>query len=484
MPRRLHIEPQPQLSVKRQLEIAANGVQHRLLRSSLTLGVVTLAVAFLTNVLVEHNISQSCKRGLRQLSAQQRELSEFGALVDNRFAGDDLAERLAGLPPDRWQLAALAGWLGNREQATALRDDCADLVRCRDWFDSLRIGQRRQLVGKRSRVEAMAGLANAAERERFAKAARDIPLRLPDGFLEFAAREHDVRQQLAAAEQAMAEHRTRWQAATDGQTFSAWLVDAFADTARRDALLAEHRLLIPGDAMHELTNQAHVQRDALALRRALAVPGIGAAYSKAFSGLFERDSVISRMGEDSELASWVGLQMADNGANADTAALQATAAGIVRDREIASAESRLLAAYGESDGLSANTFWLLVVSLLVCIAGITNAMLVSVIERFREIATMKCLGALDGFIARLFLIESAFLGGVGGVLGVLLGTLIGVGRMLASYSDWVTTFFPWTGLLQTAAICVCCGLGLATISALYPAFSAARMPPMAAMRVE
>jgi ABC-type lipoprotein release transport system permease subunit len=97
---------------------------------------------------------------------------------------------------------------------------------------------------------------------------------------------------------------------------------------------------------------------------------------------------------------------------------------------------------------------------------------------------MKCLGALDGFIARLFLMEAALLGIVGGIVGVLLGCLIGIARMFASYGHWVSRFFPVADLASDAAIAVTCGLALTTLSALYPAFSAARMLPMEAMRVE
>ncbi len=62
---------------------------------------------------------------------------------------------------------------------------------------------------------------------------------------------------------------------------------------------------------------------------------------------------------------------------------------------------------------TARTVWLVSLSLLVCLVGITNAMLMSVMERFREIGTMKCLGALDSFIMKLFLIESLVLGAAG-----------------------------------------------------------------------
>src|SRR5215207_9369918 len=65
--------------------------------------------------------------------------------------------------------------------------------------------------------------------------------------------------------------------------------------------------------------------------------------------------------------------------------------------------------------------WLIGLALLVAFVGILNSMLMSVTERFREIGTMKCLGALDGFIVKLFLLESLFQGFVGTVLGVILG---------------------------------------------------------------
>ena len=59
----------------------------------------------------------------------------------------------------------------------------------------------------------------------------------------------------------------------------------------------------------------------------------------------------------------------------------------------------------EQGKITTKQLWLVSMSLIVCVVGIANAMLMSVTERFREIGTMKCLGALDGFVVRLFLLE-------------------------------------------------------------------------------
>src|SRR5947209_6025454 len=68
--------------------------------------------------------------------------------------------------------------------------------------------------------------------------------------------------------------------------------------------------------------------------------------------------------------------------------------------------------------------YLAVMALIVCFVGIMNAMLMSVTERFKEIGTMKCLGALDSFVVTLFIIEAAFLGVISSLAGWFGGWLI------------------------------------------------------------
>ena len=135
-------------------------------------------------------------------------------------------------------------------------------------------------------------------------------------------------------------------------------------------------------------------------------------------------------------------------------------------------------------GLGEQTAWLALISVVVCVVGIANVMLMAVAERFREIATLKCLGALDGFIMVSFVLEAALLGMVGGVVGALGGMVIGTGRALAAFGRPVVTAFPVGIMAQAMGGAVVVGVVLAAVAAVYPSYRAAGLPPMEAMRIE
>lgn len=132
----------------------------------------------------------------------------------------------------------------------------------------------------------------------------------------------------------------------------------------------------------------------------------------------------------------------------------------------------------------ARQVWLVTISLLVSVIGITNSMLMAVTERYREIGTMKCLGALDRFVVELFLLESSFQG----LLGSIIGSFVGVGTITAlftiKYGLVVIKNFPWLLVSGYTALAISLGVILAIIGAIYPAYRAAKMPPAEAMRVE
>ena len=141
-------------------------------------------------------------------------------------------------------------------------------------------------------------------------------------------------------------------------------------------------------------------------------------------------------------------------------------------------------AKAEAESTSARQMWLVVMSLLVCGVGITNSMLMSVTERFREIGTMKCLGALDGFIVRLFLIESALLGIIGSIAGVLIGHL-GILLFFCIKNGFSTPAkMNWGEMGLYILIAMAVGTVLSLFAAVVPARAAARMPAAAALSTE
>ena len=131
------------------------------------------------------------------------------------------------------------------------------------------------------------------------------------------------------------------------------------------------------------------------------------------------------------------------------------------------------------------TLWLVAISLLVAGIGIANALLMSVTERYREIGTMKCLGAFNSFVIRLVLLESTAVGLVGGTAGAAVGVLISVAGYAGAYG-WAATRGALDGqaLLPAAGACLLIGWFAAVIAAIYPAWFAARMVPADALRTE
>jgi len=127
---------------------------------------------------------------------------------------------------------------------------------------------------------------------------------------------------------------------------------------------------------------------------------------------------------------------------------------------------------------------MLVLSLVVASAGVLNAMLMSVAQRYREIGTMKCLGALDSLVFSSVLLEAAMLGLVGAAVGVVAGTVIAVVMGLVEFGAGVLArMSPALWPLHVLGVFLV-GMALTTIGAAIPAYVASRMAPVEAMRGE
>jgi uncharacterized membrane protein YccF (DUF307 family) len=135
-------------------------------------------------------------------------------------------------------------------------------------------------------------------------------------------------------------------------------------------------------------------------------------------------------------------------------------------------------------GSSPKDLWLIMLSLLVCIVGIVNAQLMAVTERFREIGTFKCLGALNSFVVRIFVLEAVYQGVFGGFAGALLGIIISTLSLTFKLGWAVPANWPLMSMAQTIAGTSLLAVLLSLLGVIYPALVAAKMQPAVALRTE
>lgn len=117
------------------------------------------------------------------------------------------------------------------------------------------------------------------------------------------------------------------------------------------------------------------------------------------------------------------------------------------------------------------------ISLLVGGIGVMNIMLVSVLERTREIGIRKALGARDGDIWGQFLVEAALLTFAGGIIGVIVGWGMSI---LIDNLGFMSTVVSINVVLLAVSVAICIGI----FFGFYPAWNASRLNPIEALRSE
>tara|TARA_B100000315_G_C14322518_1_gene471412 strand:- start:77 stop:724 length:648 start_codon:yes stop_codon:yes gene_type:complete len=133
------------------------------------------------------------------------------------------------------------------------------------------------------------------------------------------------------------------------------------------------------------------------------------------------------------------------------------------------------------DQISGATFLSLVVissiALMVGGIGVMAIMTISVTERTREIGTRRAIGAKRKEILWQFLLEASFLTAVGGVIGILLGSGIGVG---VHYATGFPISLPWWSFALGLGFSASVGI----VFGLFPAIKASTLDPIEALRYE
>lgn len=122
------------------------------------------------------------------------------------------------------------------------------------------------------------------------------------------------------------------------------------------------------------------------------------------------------------------------------------------------------------------------ISLVVGGIGIANTMYTSVLERTKEIGTMKAVGAQNKNILSIFILESSFLGLAGGVIGAIIG--LGFAFLISFITHKYSTamgldvIISWPLLISSITF----ALAVGTLSGILPAMQASKLKPVDALR--
>jgi hypothetical protein len=485
----IDVKPQTKLSLQKSLRFCTRGIAYRLFRSSLTLAVVVVAVAFFMVLLTESVIIGSVATGIRGQTVELREADQFMAHVTSLPSLQSLRNKLSAAADDEAAITEYARVSGVTDTDIAnLTASCAAERQYLKFFADLSVGKRSILI---KRLIGSAIFEHLADDEAWSEFASDLvdmmSVRLPGGEDSFRTflDEYD------AYRSNLANFHTTWHGSIKklsiamkplvGETDAAtWLADASPEKrAEWQKLVSEHGFDIEDAKLDRVTDLLSIAVLKNRVVRALQTSDKRAAWKKAFKRSHGNEEKLLLL-EDAR-----ANEILESAYSADDRAK--LVAQVTHESKLRTTTGRLegkAAPEGETAMLSGRQIFLVVISFVVCMVGIANAMLMSITERFREIATMKCLGATDEFILSQFLIEAAIQGVIGGLVGMLVGLIIAIGKNGLLFGSVIFDFFPLTQVALAACFTIVAGVLLAMLASVYPSWTAARMAPMDAMRVE
>ncbi|MEM1211856.1 MAG: ABC transporter permease [Planctomycetota bacterium] len=495
----IEAENQVALGMGRCVRLAINGMSYRLFRSLVTISILALAVAFLVHMLAYGLISSGVESTARERLEVDRRPAELLARLNTADIRPMVIQELS--QEDSERRTEYRTWLGDDGAFEGAVSTAEDLRVFEEWLDGLPAADRAALTGGQSGPALFEGLVQDEARARLIERLEALGLVLPLGGSAGvdALFAQQVPVFLGVVDRVIAGQWTAIAGLREvlgGGDAAGWFLAEGEDAALRSAVEGA------GYGMGSMT-VAEVRafaartRDLAWLDEALRDSGVRGAAARRLrvpAAEVTRAEVLSGIGGVGD-AAWLAEALSASGLEGPAGGVGLSVERLAELAQLTTRSARLEAVSGDGTGedgaaggfmgLPVRTLWLVGLSFLVCVVGVANAMLMSVTERFTEIATIKCLGAMDRFVMLMFVFEAAIQGVVGGVIGVVLGLLLAGLRGLVDYGSLVGLAWGQAGLVVVASgLAFVVGLVLATVAAVGPSFVAARLAPMEAMRVE
>ncbi|NLX05285.1 MAG: ABC transporter permease [Phycisphaerae bacterium] len=487
----IDIQQQPTMGFSRTLSITIIGIRYRLFRSLVTVVVIAVAVAFLMNIVGESLIRKSVLENSADRLRELRHAAVWAARLSVPGTAEDIILNLGKAEPDSplyQESQVLAGFDPGEMQA--VHEQVCRAAEYLTFFGELDYGRRRRMVAGAEGSDIFRSLRETGRMERFEDALAGMKsVRFPgtiEQFRDFVGQWPEIEGRVQRIREGRRQAIRQVREVLDGRP----VVDALTDaTGQFGQAVRAAGFRLGEDEAGAVAREARRMVDVRILEDSVNKPAIRKALSSRLDVL-PADVTVQTLWDfvgSRENAEWYLAKMREG--ELDTAGLT-----VERTVELAGVDAEFASLVraehlggdlsGGFLGVGERMTWLMLVSMLVCVVGIANAMLMSVTERFREIATLKCLGALDGSIMLMFVLEAALLGVVGGVMGAVGGVLIALGRMIGSFGSLMFGATPAGDLTAAAIAATVVGVVLAAVAAVYPSFKAARLAPMEAMRIE
>lgn len=484
---------QVRLGLGRVLQLALTGMSFRMFRSSITVAILSLAVAFLVHMLAYGLIVAQTQREAFAELGEGRAMSQIIARLtgpDTRsYVLDDLSR------PDGGQHWAEYRRWGQFDEATGrqVQKVAQRSAEAEQYLADLPVSSRTGLLGDATPRQMLDRLTDESQFELFVKRLDEYGVPAPLGSLEAFSRlvKEERPFLLTAVDRIITGHAaavTEVARAYPGRTPAQLAIDPPADFAQT---LQAAGYNFDASTLPALTAFARRQNDLEEMGRRAMVADARAAIARETDIPLKEvqlDRVLPSVDSDRS-AAWLAEVLASAGApeHLDAARVRELAQSYRRQQRLQEAIGgyKPEEAGGGIFGLSERNQWLVGLSFIVCVVGVANAMLMSVTERFTEIATMKCLGAMDRFVMLMFVFEAVIQGVVGGVIGIVLGIALAVFRGFIEYGTLIVSAADALGQVALAtALSMLVGVLLAAFAAVGPSWVAARLAPMEAMRVE